>query len=90
MMILNMTPEQATRLAESAQNLGVILSYAEEAFKLLGRLHGDHDHDGHHGFEAISVLCGRALASVCEKEGNDIDTLVDLLGKATVRKEQEA
>ncbi len=63
-------------IADATENLSMMLSYTEIAFGFLARLHGDREHDGHLGFEAVCVLCERALSSVNAKEGLVVEKLV--------------
>jgi hypothetical protein len=65
--------------ADAAENMSVMLGYAETAFGFLARLHGDGDHTGQLGFEAVCALCERGLASVGEKEGLTVEHLVEQL-----------
>ena len=67
------------QFADAAENMSIMLGYAETAFGFLARLHGDRDHVGHLGFEAVCALCERGLASIGEKEGLPVERLVDQL-----------
>lgn len=66
---------------DAAETVNMTLSYAETAFRFLALLHADQEHPGHLGFEAVCHLCARALASVAEREGVQLEHLVSGLRK---------
>ena len=80
MTLTNSAPAQ---LADAAENMSMALSYAETAFAFLARLHGDKDHDGHLGFEAVCRLCGQGLSFVLQTEGDRVEDLVANLRKGS-------
>jgi len=71
------------RYVNTVETLPGILGQAEMAFAFLNRLHADQDHEGHLGFEAITGLCARALASVGRAEGLDLEHLAEDMRKAS-------
>ena len=86
---LTLTKAGAEQFANAAEQISMMLGYAETAFCFLGRLHGDRDHVGHLGFEAVCVLCERALASIGEKEGVTVEHLVSHLRRNQTQEEAE-
>lgn len=82
-MTINMTecPDKLLQYADAAETMSIMLDYAATAFGFLARLHGDRDHEGHFGFEAVCALCERGLASVNDKEGDAVEGLVAALRK---------
>jgi hypothetical protein len=71
------------RYLNTVETLPGIIGQAEEVFAFLNRLHEDKDHDGHLGFAAITGLCARALASVGDVEGLNLEHLAEDMRKAS-------
>ena len=64
------------RFAEAAQEVLTTLSYVETAMAFLARLHSDHDHDGHLGFEAITTLCQQGIRGVLDRHNDKVEDLI--------------
>ncbi len=74
---MTLTKADLGQFATSAENMSITLSYAEEAFLFMSRLHSDVIDN--RGFEALCFLCGNGLKGVLEKDSETVERLVSHL-----------
>lgn len=73
---MTLTKADHHQFAEAAEQMSVAICNAETAFAFLARLHGDRDHEGHHGFEAVNRLCALGLQQVMNDNDRAVEGLI--------------
>jgi hypothetical protein len=64
------------------EGIGERLAHVENAFGFLARLHQDRNYEGHLGFEALNVLCARAVKAENDTRDLVLEKLVESLRRA--------
>jgi hypothetical protein len=79
---VHLIPEEADRFARAADEVGILVSEAENVLALLALILREGDHDGHLGIADMAALAGKALAAFGERQSEDLVILSTRLKEA--------
>jgi hypothetical protein len=78
-MQIALTPDEARRVLDAAEDLPLVVDQATHALALLGRVMHGRDHEGHFGLACIAELASRALDAAHAAHNETMVALADQL-----------